>query len=234
MQRKAEFYEQFKGKRQGHLLIIDYSQTKKRVGKMWECRCDCGRTVLLPTSKIASGHAEMCPECSLKGNRERSAKQLTKHGEGKTRLHSIWMAMISRCKFKGDTNYRYYGLKGITVCQEWESDFVRFKEWAESNGYRNNLTIDRIDSEKGYYPENCRWVPMTVQNINKAGTRLITVNGITMCLTHWARAIGISHSALCKAKNTEGYIKNHFPTSFYGYTEIIKGEPVFIWTGQGA
>lgn len=234
MQRKIEFYNALKGKRQGNLLIRDYVRTEKRKGKIWECVCDCGRTVYLTTSNLVSGHATMCPECSREKNRERSRVQLTKHGGAKTRLFSLWIAMLSRCKYTGDTDYIYYGGRGIGVCKEWENSFVAFKEWAENNGYKDGLTIDRIDGNKGYLVENCRWVPMAVQNINKETAHLVTVNGITMCITHWAKAIGVSHSTLCRVKDAEAYIKKHFPKTFIGYEVEIKGKNVFIWAEQEA
>ena len=142
--------------------------------------------------------------------------------------------MVSRCTYKGDTNYQYYGGRGIDICDEWKNDFQTFRGWAVDNGYSDELTIDRINTEKGYSPNNCRWVTMTVQNINTRKAHLITVRGITMCLTHWSRAIGKSHATLVKVKDKAGYISRNFPEKLLGYYTEIQGEKVFIWTGESA
>ena len=115
-----------------------------------------------------------------------------KHGLSKTRLFSIWRSMLTRCFNTNCKSYKYYGGKGIAVCAEWKSNFKSFYDWAINNGYAENLTIDRINTNGDYCPENCRWVSMRAQNLNKSCNRKITAFGETLTLSQWA-----SHTGLC-------------------------------------
>lgn len=108
-----------------------------------------------------------------------------------TRLYSIWLSMRSRCNNPKTKNYRYYGGKGISVCDEWDS-FVAFYEWAMRNGYSDELTLDRADTSKNYEPTNCRWISLSEQQRNRSNNRNITINGVTKCLSEWARYYNIS------------------------------------------
>jgi hypothetical protein len=89
------------------------------------------------------------------------------HGQAKTRLYIIWRGMLGRCYSKGNASYKFYGAKGITVCEEWVASFDTFKEWALVNGYSTELTLDRIDSFSKYSPDNCRWASKEVQYTNR-------------------------------------------------------------------
>lgn len=90
----------------------------------------------------------------------------TIHGESKTRLHHTWRMMRYRCQNKNLPIYQKYGARGISVCEEWDASFIVFRDWSLSNGYTDELTIDRIDSDGDYCPKNCRWVDYSVQNAN--------------------------------------------------------------------
>ena len=110
----------------------------------------------------------------------------------KKRLHDIWSHMRTRCNNSNNEAYKYYGEKGIKVCQEWESSFYTFYYWALKNGYSQNLTIDRIDNNKNYCPENCRWVDMKVQANNKTSNHLITYLGETKTMQQWAEKYNLN------------------------------------------
>lgn len=103
--------------------------------------------------------------------------------------------MIERCEKEYSVVYKHYGGRGIAVCDEWH-DFSAFMEWALNNGYSESLTIDRIDNNKGYSPDNCKWATMTEQANNKRNNVRITVNGETMTINQWARALGINRTAI--------------------------------------
>lgn len=114
----------------------------------------------------------------------------------KTRLFRIWCNMRQRCRDKNKPDYKYYGGKGVTVCKEWEESFLAFKEWAYANGYNDNLTIDRIDTNGDYEPSNCKWSTRKEQTRNRTITLRVTYNGFTKTAAEWAEEIGISEQLI--------------------------------------
>ena len=120
----------------------------------------------------------------------------TTHGGSKTRLFRIWQYMRKRCYNKNDSNYERYGGRGITVCEEWNKDFAAFRDWAMANGYREDLSLDRIDNNGPYCPENCRWATAKQQGNNRRSTHLITYNGETHSIKEWAEITGIAKSTI--------------------------------------
>lgn len=121
---------------------------------------------------------------------------LSRGPDGKrTRLYGIWVRMRQRCRDPRSSDYHLYGGRGITVCPEWD-DFAAFHAWALANGYRDDLTLDRIDNDGPYSPENCRWVPAAAQARNTRRNRLITFRGQTKTLAEWSRILGMEHSLL--------------------------------------
>lgn len=115
------------------------------------------------------------------------------HRLGKTRLYKIWLTMRSRCNNPNTINYRYYGEKGVRVCEEWDS-FKTFYDWAMENGYSDGLTLDRISSNEDYTPMNCRWITLSEQQRNRSDNHYITINGVTKCLCEWARYYNVSYA----------------------------------------
>lgn len=107
------------------------------------------------------------------------------------RLYGIWKGIKVRTHNTHHKDYKYCGAKGITICDEWDKSYEAFKEWALNNGYRDDLTIDRIDNSGNYCPENCRWADLYTQANNKSDNHLITYNGKTQNMTQWAREIGV-------------------------------------------
>ena len=120
-----------------------------------------------------------------------------KHGcaikKNQQRLYSIWQNMKQRCYGHKHNSYLY---KNIDVCPEWRDSFVLFKQWAESNGYKDNLSIDRINGKKDYCPENCRWVDRYEQQHNLKNNFIVTFNGVNMCVSELARKIGWAEGTL--------------------------------------
>jgi len=144
-------------------------------------KCDCGRIKEIMEYSVYRGYTKSC-NCISK---EVSVKKFTTHNMSRSRIYHIWNGINMRCRNKNEPDYKYYGSKGIKVCDEWIT-FIGFYNWAKNSGYKKNLTIDRIDNNKGYYPENCRWATIIQQNRNK--TNLIKYNG--MCASEISIKLG--------------------------------------------
>ena len=173
------------GKRFGRLLVIkEVGRDIKTRQKLWLCKCDCGNEKITKTTYLTSGDTSSCgcyrKECELKNLKEsRDRKPCKTHGMHNTRIYQIWADMKGRCNNENSKAYKNYGKRGIKVCAEWNEDFVSFYRWAIKNGYRENLTIDRIDVNGNYEPNNCRWATWKEQGNNKRTTRKITIYGET-------------------------------------------------------
>jgi len=187
------------GKRFGRLTVIDcvgfveYGKQGNRMLK-WNCVCDCGQHIVVAGKCLKRGETTSCGCYS----RERTISRSTKHGlaprNNRHRLYGIYHHMIDRCGNSKNKDYRLYGGRGITVCQEWMNDFKAFYDWAIINGYGDNLTIDRINGNGGYDPSNCRWVTQTEQARNTSRNALVTIGGITKTVAQWIRHYGISQA----------------------------------------
>lgn len=180
----------------GRLTVIELAPKKVlpcgNSVTMWLCKCECGNTKVVPANNLKIGKTKSCG-CL---NAELSSKRRKKHGgivgNKRERLYDIWRAMKERCYNEKGVNYPNYGGRGIFVCDEWLFDYTAFKEWALSNGYQENLTIDRIDFNKGYCPQNCRWATKKEQNNNTRHNTMITAFGETNTLSQWSEKTGIS------------------------------------------
>lgn len=152
------------GRRYGRLTVIEESQVKIRNKVSWICKCDCGNvTKPIPGNALQSGNTKSCGCIHSEGLRER----MSKHGLKNTRLYRIWNSMKNRCYNNKRKDFSCYGGRGITVCDEWKDNFKAFYDWSMANGYTDTLTIDRIDVNGCYCPNNCRWVSMKEQAHNK-------------------------------------------------------------------
>lgn len=172
----------------------------ERTGRLsrWICRCDCGKEKSVLRRSLISGNSKGCG-CD---RGENMAKVNTVHGMCNTRLYNIWKNMRKRCHSENSTSYKNYGGRGIFVCEEWRYSFENFKDWALENGYADDLTIDRVDVNGGYCPENCRWTTYKVQGRNRTCNILITYKGETKTLSEWSEIAGINwHTLYGRLKN---------------------------------
>ena len=122
----------------------------------------------------------------------------------KERLYRIWIGMKTRCCNPNSNNWKSYGGKGITICDEWINDYDAFCSWSMDHGYNDNLSIDRIDNSKGYCPSNCRWVTELDQRHNQTNNKWITYNGQTKLVSEWAREYGINVGVVLNRINNLG------------------------------
>lgn len=161
-----------------------------RVITMWDCTCKCGVRKDVRDAEIRRGNSVSCG-CF---NREISST----HHETKTRLYEIWHGMKQRCNNPRNKDAHNYIDRGITVCQEWCDSFEAFRDWALVNGYRDDLSIDRINVNGNYCPENCRWSTAKEQGRNTRYNHLLTFNGKTQPIASWADEIGMDYYTLAK------------------------------------
>lgn len=184
------------GQRFGILTVIEpiYDQDSRRW--KWRCKCDCGNETLSSANNLKSG----VTSCGCL-RRKKSHDRLYVHGKSHSRLFPIWQSMMQRCDNPRCHAYDNYGGRGIRVCDAWEDDFEAFEEWAYANGYDDNAprgkcTIDRIDVNGDYEPNNCRWVSMAKQANNKRCSVYIEFNGERKTIGEWAKETGLTHSMI--------------------------------------
>lgn len=169
----------YTGKRFGRLTVIKRDEDAiNKNGKhvvRYLCKCDCGNEKIIRKAHLTKGSIISCG-CY---QREQLGNRRRKHGlSHKERLYSVWLDMKERCRNPKNNHYKSYGGRGIKVCPEWQDDYLKFREWSYSNGYqeeirdsgRNNLTIDRINVDGDYEPNNCRWITNKENCLNKRNT----------------------------------------------------------------
>lgn len=182
------------GQRFGRLKVIERVKSHKAQAQ-WRCICDCGKETVVCGQSLRTGHTQSCGCYGLEVSVSHTPSN-KKHNESRTPLYRIWIGMRSRCGNEKSNAFRYYGGRGITVCEEWQNSFETFRDWALSNGYRDDLTIDRINVNGGYCPENCRWATMKTQLNNTRVNKRITWNGEEKTVAQWAEETGIADSTI--------------------------------------
>lgn len=179
------------GKKFGRLSVIEFAGRDKHRHLLWRCVCECGNERLVAKNNLLSGRTVSCG-CYAS---ERASNQLRKHGMFSSRFYSVWHDMMRRCYNKNDVHYNRYGGRGISVCEEWH-DVRNFVAWCEQKNPDSGMTIDRIDNDSGYSPDNCRFVSLKDNQNNRSSNRNLEFHGETKTVTQWAEKTGIPASVI--------------------------------------
>ena len=178
-------------KEYGRLVVLSLAYTKN--GRtFWNCKCSCGNEKIILGKDLQNGHIRSCGCLRVEISRSR----MTTHGATDSRLYNIWTSMKARCETSKKQKFiKDYQNRGIKICAEWH-DFSVFQKWALENGYKDNLSIDRIDNNGNYCPENCRWADNFTQANNKRNNHWLTYNNKTQTIAQWSKELGMKYNAL--------------------------------------
>lgn len=182
------------GKKFNSLTAIKFEynrQSPSRKTAYWSFRCDCGKIIIRARGDVVRNKIKSC------GCKHKEYMLLSKKYNGlsslECRLYSIWHDIHRRCYNKKRKEYPNYGGRGIKVCDEWKDNLYSFIEWAKNNGYKPDLTIDRIDVNRDYSPDNCRWVDRKIQANNKTNNHYLTYKGKTQSMADWCRELNLNY-----------------------------------------
>lgn len=189
------------GKRFGRLTVVgraaDYIKPSGKRCAMWHCVCDCGKEKDILGENLKKGATRSCG-CFRS---DENTRQNSTHHLSTSPLYAVWCAMKARCNNPNATYFKHYGGRGIKVCDSWMNSFESFRDWAMSSGYNENAgrgecTLDRIDNNGNYEPENCRWITSVAQANNRRSNRVFSYNGEEHNITEWAGIMGLNPKTL--------------------------------------
>ena len=182
------------GKKFGRLSVIEYAGRSNKSHALWRLKCDCGKVIIAPGSGVRSGNTRSCG-CA---QRESFHKTITKHGLRNHPMYGLWLGMLARCRHRSQRHWKRYGGRGIKVCERWKS----FPNFLSDMGERPspNHSLDRIDNDGNYCPENCRWATGKQQALTSSHTKPFTLFGITLPITEWVSIAGISTTTFYERK----------------------------------
>lgn len=204
MEKSAHNLVEMAGQKFNRMLVIERAGTSKDRKALWKCRCDCGIEKIVSGRDLRCGHVKSCGCFGIELRNER-----IKNSRGKPRLnhkghythemsnesiYGVWRGIKSRCNNPNQSAYKNYGARGIKVCDKW----LKFENFYADMGstYKKGLTIERVDNNDGYSPENCVWKPREEQNKNRRSNRIYTVNGITGNIAELSRVFHITYSTV--------------------------------------
>lgn len=186
----------------GRLTVLEYDGSTKYYAGKWKCQCTCGNIVSVRSAHLLQGTTKSCG-CYA---REAAARSGAVHGLHTHPLYAVWSQMKDRCFNPNNKFYQRYGGREITVCEDWRYDFLTFYRWAIHNGYKEGLTIDRIDNDDNYEPGNCRWATQEIQMQNTSLTKINPKKVVKIRMdprinSVIAKAYGVDESTVSRIKN---------------------------------
>lgn len=216
------------GQRFGKLIVIRPLETDNRGYKHYLCQCDCGNQKEVSSRGLRRGSTKSCGCYRSEISRNKAIRLLdqTTHGMSKTRLYHIYYGMKARCYNPNNHKYKNYGGRGITICDEWMNSFESFRDWSLANGYRDDLSIDRINSDGNYEPSNCRWADNITQENNRTNNTIYEYKNIFHTQKEWCELLGCNRSTITRAIKRgltfEQFIENY--EAGQRVIELLKGE----------
>lgn len=211
------------GQKFGRLTVIKRVGRNKQRQATWLCQCECANQITAVGCYLRSKRVMSCG-CLRKDN---LLKSITKHNKSRDKIYKVFTGMKARCYNKNSIEYKNYGARGIKICEEWLNNFLNFYDWAIANGYDENTehgkcTIDRIDVNGDYCPNNCRFVSNLIQQRNKRNNRFIEYKGIKLCVADWEKRLNFSQGTI-KTRIKNGWsIKQIIETPIHGDKNIIQ------------
>lgn len=183
-------FKDITGQRFGRLVVESYAGTNSGGMALWNCKCDCGGIAVVTGSHLRNGHTRSCG-CF---HDETAAKRFRTHGLSKTRLYTIWASMIDRCCRAESESFKYYGGRGINVCDRWRHSFENFL--SDMGECPEGLTLERKDTNGNYEPDNCVWDTIEVQANNRRNNKHLTIDGETKTYAQWEKLHGLREGAI--------------------------------------
>lgn len=185
---KPNSYINIAGEKYNRLTAIEVSHKDRYSNEIWECRCDCGETSFVRKGALRAGRIKQCNKCA---SRDKMSNFIENN-----RLKSIFSDMKRRCYDARRNCYKHYGGRGIAICKEWLEDPLSFEKWSLDNGYKEYLSIDRIDNDGDYEPENCRWADDVTQANNRSNNKVLEYKGTFLTLAQWAERLGVHRDTM--------------------------------------
>lgn len=197
MKKGHKWAKDITGQKFGKLTAIKIDRvkrTERATTTYWLCKCECGNITSVEASRLKSGYTKSCG--CLRGKVNNHGRKSKYTVSTHQRIYRIWLGMKHRCYNTNAKTYKDYGGRGITICDEWVNDFQSFCDWSMEHGYSNILTIDRIDTNLGYSPDNCRWTTMKEQSNNTRKNINISYNGESRTLAEWSEKLNLNYNVV--------------------------------------
>lgn len=190
------------GTRFGRLVVVELIGKAANGKYQWKCKCDCGNYTIVKGNSLTTSHTKSCGCLEKETKREVN----TTHGLRRHPLYGVWLNMKGRCYNSNNSHFKYYGGKGITVCNEWKNNFKLFYDWMINNGYEKGMSIDRIDNYLGYSPDNCRIIPFNKQSSNRTTNYAIMYEGLPYTIAELSKLLNVKSSTLYSKLRRHGKI----------------------------